>query len=202
MTSLYLSLVKEKCLVLDFFLEDRGNLTNLLVGQSLRISHRVFRKRHAGQAWQRKPQLQAHQSRNHSLLHLSQSKGILSTSFLYNLISKETSIFLSLHPEGDLSRGYRWNRCRGSRKRIANIGFLLESQTGLIRTSRNPESPFSLGVRSDTCHSFYCTTKAGKLVKLTKLANFGIISWGEFLANLNRFKFTFGKTLTLTNWAW
>ena len=82
--------------MLDFVLEDRGNLTNLLVGQSLGIPYTEFSQevmlvRCDKGSHNCKPTKVGTIS---NLIRPNQRK-ILPPVFLYNLIAKETSVFLS-----------------------------------------------------------------------------------------------------------
>ena len=97
---------------------------------------------------------------------------ILSPVFLYNLIAKETSVFLSSFTlKQDLSRSIDRNRCLRQSQKIADIGILTRSQTALIVFKKSLNLLFTW-CECYTCHSFYCTIKAGKFVKTDKVSEF------------------------------
>ena len=120
----------------NFFLEDRGNLTNLLVSQSLGIPHTKFS--------QEVMLVRCHEGSHDSqptkvgtISHLigSNHREILSTVFLLNLVAKETGVLLSSFAlQEDFSRSIDGNSRLREAQKIADIGIFTRSESLLILT--------------------------------------------------------------------
>ena len=122
--------------MLDFFLEDRGNLTNLLVCQGLGIPHTEFSQEvMLVRCHERSHDSQSTKVGTISHLISPNHRKILSTGFLYNLIAKETSVLLSSFAlQEDFSRSIDGNCCLREAQKIADIGIFTRTESLLILT--------------------------------------------------------------------
>ena len=122
--------------MLDFLLEDRGKLMNLLVGQSLGIPHAEFS--------QEVMLVRCHEGSHDSqptkvgtISHLisTNHRKILSTVFLLNLVAKETGVLLSsLALQEDFSRSIDGNSRLREPQKIADIGIFTRTESLLVLT--------------------------------------------------------------------
>ena len=122
--------------MLDLFLEDRGNLTNLLVCQSLRIPHTQFSQEvMLVRCYEGSHDSQPTKVGTISHLIGPNHRKILSTVFLLNLVAKETGVLLSSFAlQEDFSRSIDGNSRLREAQKIADIGIFTRSESLLILT--------------------------------------------------------------------